>query len=159
MVCLRLGFDEKHLRGLRPAWLHPHRLHIHPLWTGVIHRGCGATHPWSSEYHDTELALVYYNYRHYTPTNGRWTGRDLLEENDEHNLYTVVRNATIYRVDRHGLFGFNYMRFETALYEANARLTTNGIRAISELLEGYSAMRDANIIGINCAKESSCECC
>ena len=102
---------------------------------------------WSSEYHDTELALVYYNYRHYNPTNGRWTGRDLLEENDEHNLYTVVRNATIYRVDRHGLFGFNYMQFETAMYEANARLTPNPIRAISELLEGYRAMRDANIIG------------
>ena len=33
---------------------------------------------WSSEYNDTELGLVYYNYRHYNPLDGRWTGRDFF---------------------------------------------------------------------------------
>ena len=33
---------------------------------------------WSSEYNDTELGLVYYNYRHYNPLDGRWLGRDIL---------------------------------------------------------------------------------
>ncbi|MCQ2364485.1 MAG: hypothetical protein MJ051_02885 [Akkermansia sp.] len=33
---------------------------------------------WSSEYHDVELGLVYYNYRHYNPSSGRWTGRDAI---------------------------------------------------------------------------------
>ena len=31
---------------------------------------------WSSEYNDSELGLVYYNYRHYNPADGRWIGRD-----------------------------------------------------------------------------------
>ncbi len=26
---------------------------------------------WSSEYNDTELGLIYYNYRHYNPVDGR----------------------------------------------------------------------------------------
>ena len=33
---------------------------------------------WSSEFHDDELGLVYYNYRHYNPLDGRWTGRDFF---------------------------------------------------------------------------------
>ena len=33
---------------------------------------------WSSEFNDTELGLIYYNYRHYNPVDGRWTGRDCL---------------------------------------------------------------------------------
>ena len=32
----------------------------------------------SSEYHDDTLGLVYYNYRHYNPVDGRWCGRDLI---------------------------------------------------------------------------------
>ena len=32
----------------------------------------------SSEYHDDALGLVYYNYRHYNPADGRWIGRDDL---------------------------------------------------------------------------------
>ena len=33
---------------------------------------------WSSEYYDSETALVYYNYRYYNPLDGRWTRRDLI---------------------------------------------------------------------------------
>ena len=31
---------------------------------------------WSSEYNDEELGLVYYNYRHLNPRDGRWISRD-----------------------------------------------------------------------------------
>ena len=44
---------------------------------------------WSSEYHDTELGLVYYNYRHYNPVDGRWLGRDRVPQR---NLYGFVSN-------------------------------------------------------------------
>lgn len=30
----------------------------------------------SSDYHDDETGLVYYNYRHYSPKLGRWISRD-----------------------------------------------------------------------------------
>ncbi len=47
---------------------------------------------WSSEFHDTELTLVYYNYRHYNPTDGRWLGRDRFEELESINLYRFINN-------------------------------------------------------------------
>ena len=34
----------------------------------------------SSEYYDDTLGLVYYNYRHYNPIDGRWCGRDPLDD-------------------------------------------------------------------------------
>ena len=42
---------------------------------------------WSSEYHDTELGLVYYNYRHYMPMKGRWSARDLVISENNFDLY------------------------------------------------------------------------
>ena len=54
---------------------------------------------WSSEYYDNELALVYYNYRHYNPTDGRWINRDPIAEQGGRNLYGFVGNKTIIFVD------------------------------------------------------------
>ena len=55
----------------------------------------------SSEYHDDTLGLVYYNYRHYNPIDGRWCGRDpsylLLQ-----SLYGFIHNS-FGRVDFLGL--------------------------------------------------------
>ena len=34
----------------------------------------------SSEVYDTTIGLVYYNYRHYSPANGRWLRRDEISE-------------------------------------------------------------------------------
>ena len=47
---------------------------------------------WSSEIYDPELALVYYNYRHYNPTDGRWINRDPIAERGGFNLYGFARN-------------------------------------------------------------------
>ncbi|MBR1981499.1 MAG: RHS repeat-associated core domain-containing protein [Akkermansia sp.] len=51
---------------------------------------------WSSEFNDTELGLVYYNYRHYNPMDGRWTGRDIIFNT---NPYCYVNNAPVYYFD------------------------------------------------------------
>ncbi len=50
---------------------------------------------WSSEFYDSELALVYYNYRHYNPHNGRWTGRDAEQEMNGHMLYAYTQNSPV----------------------------------------------------------------
>ena len=55
----------------------------------------------ASEYHDTELALVYYNYRHYNPSDGRWLGRDRI---DAFNLYAYVSNTVYVKIDYLGLW-------------------------------------------------------
>ena len=39
---------------------------------------------WSSELNDAELGLVYYNYRHYNPVEGRWIGLPVEVGNDYH---------------------------------------------------------------------------
>ena len=46
----------------------------------------------SSEFHDDETGLVYYNYRYYNPELGRWTKRDPIEEDGGVNMYSVLHN-------------------------------------------------------------------
>jgi len=47
---------------------------------------------WSSEFTDGELDLVYYNYRHYNPQDGRWINRDPIGIQGGYNLYGFVGN-------------------------------------------------------------------
>ena len=60
---------------------------------------------WSSEFYDSELGLVYYNYRHYSPTDGRWLSRDPIEEEGGRNLYAISENKPIYKWDVLGKSG------------------------------------------------------
>ena len=50
---------------------------------------------WSSEIHDSELDLIYYNYRHYSPTLGRFLSRDPIAEQGGLNLYAFTRNNPV----------------------------------------------------------------
>lgn len=55
----------------------------------------------SSEYHDDELGMVYYNYRYLNPLDGRWINRDFVFQS---NLYCFVNNSTIFNYDFIGLY-------------------------------------------------------
>ncbi len=61
---------------------------------------------WSSEYHDAEIDLVYYNYRYYNPLDGRWTRRDPIEFRQM--PYDYVRNAPVLKNDYRGLEDENH---------------------------------------------------
>ncbi len=50
---------------------------------------------WSSEVYDSELDLVYYNYRHYSPSLGRFLSRDPIEEQGGLNLYACMGNQPV----------------------------------------------------------------
>ena len=63
---------------------------------------------WSSEYHDTELGLVYYNYRHYNPLEGRWASRDQILQS---NLYGYISNKINIMIDILG--NSEYCQLET----------------------------------------------
>lgn len=56
---------------------------------------------WSSEVYDPELNLSYYNFRYYSPTNGRWNGRDLIEYSKNENIF--INNSVVFDVDVLGL--------------------------------------------------------
>lgn len=66
---------------------------------------------WSSEYCDDELGLMYYNYRHLNPLDGRWINRDPIAEEGGWNLYNFNKNIIIYTIDYLGLF--SWTRFIT----------------------------------------------
>ena len=91
---------------------------------------------------DGELGLVYYNYRHYTPHDGRWISRDPITEQEELNLYAFVRNNPATAYDRWG---------NTGIYPSDLVFIKQGteesLKAIQKLLEGYKALKEANIIG------------
>ena len=73
----------------------------------------------SSEHHDEDLGLVYYNYRHYNPTDGRRTSRDPIAEEGGWNLYGFVNNRPIDVMDILGMYGKDihfYFNYYVALY-------------------------------------------
>jgi len=57
----------------------------------------------SSEFYDAELDLIYYNFRHYSPTYGRFLSRDPLEEIATLNLYAFAGNNPVLSADLLGL--------------------------------------------------------
>ncbi|AHF92924.1 type IV secretion protein Rhs [Opitutaceae bacterium TAV5] len=54
----------------------------------------------STKYHDTETALLYYGYRYYSPNFGRWINRDIIEEDGGINLYGFP--DPVNTIDPHG---------------------------------------------------------
>ncbi len=53
----------------------------------------------SCEYMDDELGLIYYNYRHLNPRDGRWISRDPIAEQGGWNLFAFVNNNSIINFD------------------------------------------------------------
>ena len=70
----------------------------------------------SSEYYDSETGLVYYNYRYYSPTLGRWLSRDPIMEAGGWNLYNGMGNNPICYIDSNGRFWGGMAGLEGAGY-------------------------------------------
>jgi RHS repeat-associated protein len=73
----------------------------------------------STKYTDNESGLVYYGFRSYSPEIGRWVNRDPIEERGGVNLYGMVGNDAVNRVDYLGLmvtatYDISRQRFEAA---------------------------------------------
>jgi RHS repeat-associated protein len=65
----------------------------------------GKTNPirFSSKYTDDESDFLYYGYRYYNPSTGRWLSRDPIGVRGGRNLYAFTQNNSVNRVDPHGL--------------------------------------------------------
>jgi RHS repeat-associated protein len=57
----------------------------------------------STKFQDDETDLVYYGYRYYNTTLGRWLGRDPKTEGGALNLYSFVGNKPVAAIDFLGL--------------------------------------------------------
>ncbi|MEN3943017.1 RHS repeat-associated core domain-containing protein [Prosthecobacter sp. SYSU 5D2] len=60
----------------------------------------------STKYEDEETGLLYYGYRYYSPEMGRWISRDPIGERGGINLYGMVHNDPVNRVDVLGRQGW-----------------------------------------------------
>jgi RHS repeat-associated protein len=60
-------------------------------------------HRFSTKPLDTATGLLYYGYRYYDPTTGRWPSRDPIEEEGGINLYGFVVNNGVNQLDYLGL--------------------------------------------------------
>lgn len=103
----------------------------------------------SSEYHDDETALVYYNYRYYSPELGRWLSRDPIEEDGGWNLYAMVRNNTINLIDLYGLRSVK----DYLMAPGNWILTDNFFPSDEELAAAYNGFMESFSCWWECEKK------
>jgi RHS repeat-associated protein len=61
---------------------------------------------WSTKVTDDDSGLSYYGFRYYFPSVGRWLSRDPLGEKAGLNLFSIVSNDSVLKIDTDGRFSF-----------------------------------------------------
>jgi RHS repeat-associated protein len=74
----------------------------------------------STKYTDAESGLLYYGFRYYNPSTGRWLSRDPFDENGGLNLYAFVVNQPLILIDTHGRTPVNSVESGSAEPSSNA---------------------------------------
>ena len=82
----------------------------------------------SSEYHDDETGLVYYNYRYYSPELGRWISRDPIEEEGG------VRNSWLTFVKKRSFISSTSCCFLTIAFSFSCSIFFCWIRRINHMI-------------------------
>ena len=109
---------------------------------------------WSSECNDTELGLVYYNYRHYNPTDGRWTGRDRIRETISFgSVYDYVKNNPSIMFDYQGSFAIVIPLIPSIYYIA--ALVASSVVLVGYLVSEYADNVDEAIDDVFEEKEDN----
>jgi RHS repeat-associated protein len=76
-----------------------------PFGNKVAESGVYSAQPyqWSTKEFHASTKLVYYGYRYYDPSIGRWLNRDLIGEKGGVNIYSFVKNSPVILWDELGL--------------------------------------------------------
>jgi RHS repeat-associated protein len=77
----------------------------------------------SAKYDDDETDFLYYGYRYYNPSTGRWISRDTLGEDAGSNLYGFVENDPIGSFDLLGESGLEYWSEGKVQYDGPGEYT------------------------------------
>jgi len=92
--------------------------------TGVMAKNCPFR--FSTKYTDDESDFLYYGYRSYNPSTGRWLSRDPIEERGGENVYCFVSNVPVLSWDYLGM-GVNLAPFNGHVANrSKATLTISG---------------------------------
>jgi RHS repeat-associated protein len=72
----------------------------------------GKTNPirFSSKYNGDESDFLYYGYRYYNPSTGRWLNRDPIAEQGGPNVYLCAKNNPVDLIDPYGRQWYNVLR-------------------------------------------------
>lgn len=90
---------------------------------------------YSCEYCDEDLGLIYYNYRHYNPRDGRWISRDPIGEEGGENLYGFISNCSVMYIDTFGL---------RKIYDSLEEAKIAGLKLVmDEMNKSYKKILDA----------------
>lgn len=85
----------------------------------------------STKYQDDETDLVYYGYRYYNASAGRWLSRDFLAEIGGPNPYCFLQNSSIGKQDLLGLI--DYVLYTGIRLPSSFGDISGGVRAINPL--------------------------
>jgi RHS repeat-associated protein len=101
-----------------------------------------ATNPFrfSTKYQDKETDLLYYGYRYYNPSTGRWLSRDPIEERGGRNVFAFVSNNAISQFDARGLYGESghfYTTYIVAMAAKNDEKLAYELAYYSQLPDEY----------------------
>ena len=90
---------------------------------------------YSTKYWDSESGLGYWGYRYYDAEQGRWLGRDPIQEKGGKNLYVMCLNNVLCRIDALGMEDFQVIGDEIEPPEASQPLWERIQRTIGRTLE------------------------
>lgn len=102
---------------------------------------------YSSEYRDDDLGLIYYNYRHYNPQDGRWISRDLIGEEGGEFLYGFVNNKINSCIDVLGLASQLYDDLEDAILAGMEVVQQASDSFYNQQLKEYQDYKNRNNTG------------
>ncbi len=86
-------------------------------------------HRFSTKPLDAETGLYYYGYRYYNPNTGSWLSRDLIGELGGANLYRMVENDAVKRIDVLGLCDPDNPQYNSQVGELTRNKLEEGAQA------------------------------
>src|SRR5207249_4898494 len=95
-----------------------------------------------TKYQDDETDFLYYGYRYYNPSTGRWLSRDPIEEEGGFNLYGMIGNDPVNHFDLLGL-DHNIVSNPTCDCGSGPKLGTSTKR-LSETFDGMCGGGNGN---------------
>jgi RHS repeat-associated protein len=98
----------------------------------------------STKYTDPETRLLYYGYRYYNPSTGRWLSRDPTEENGGINLYGFIGNNVIDGTDALGLMTHDEVmavveQVENSVHNTKCCCSSSALTRLYATMTGTSA--------------------
>lgn len=103
----------------------------------------------STKYTDDESGFLDYGYRYYNPTVGRWISRDPIEESGGLNLYGMVGNDLVGRIDLLGM-AWNSAKGIEALKAAIEVSKGNALPTNSPCCSGAGNLNMNTCTGMDC---------